>query len=112
MHQAPLRQFFAEHALCYTMVHERHHSDRGVFVVVSPSLNQEMAAAIDRYKGHLAPLSADVLPFSVVRLEAVVAAISDAGDTDLARRLHDRHLDFGPLFDLVDEWDLETSKFA
>jgi len=112
LHQAPLRQFFAEHTLCYTMVHERHHFDRGAFVVVSPSLNQEMAAAIDRYKGHLAPICADVLPFSVVSLEAVVAAISDAGDADLARRLHDRYLDFGPLFDLIDEWHPEASKFA
>ncbi|WP_224549416.1 PGN_0703 family putative restriction endonuclease [Mesorhizobium sp. CA16] len=112
LHQAPLRQFFAEHALCFTMVHERHHFDRGAFVIVSPSFNHEMSTAIDAYRGHLAPSCADTLPFSAVSLETIVTAISDGGDTDLADKLRERYLDFSPLFDLIDEWDPENSKFG
>ncbi|WP_366929980.1 hypothetical protein [Mesorhizobium sp.] len=105
LHQAPLRQFFAEHTLCYTMVHERPHFARGTFVVVSPSLNHEMAATIEAYKRHLSPSGADVLPFGVVSLEAMVAAIFDAGEAELGRRLDERYLDFRPIFDLIEEWE-------
>ncbi|ESX54730.1 hypothetical protein X760_27835 [Mesorhizobium sp. LSHC422A00] len=105
LHQAPLRQFYAEHTLCYSMVHERRHFDRGAFVVVSPTLNHEMAATIETYRRHLDPAGSNSLPFGVVSLESIVAAISDAGETDLARKLDERYLDLSPIFDLIDDWE-------
>ncbi len=105
LHQAPLRQFFAEHALCYSMVYEQRHFDRGTFVIVSPTLNHEMAVTIEAYQRHLDPAGGNALPFGVVSLESIVAAISDAGEADLARKLDERYLDFSPIFDLIDDWE-------
>ena len=103
--QAPLRQFFAEHSLCYTMVHEQRHFARGRFVVVSPTLNHEIASVIEAYQRHLDPSERNALPFAHVSLESIVAAIHDAGEVDLGRALDERYLDFSPVYDLIDDWE-------
>jgi hypothetical protein len=103
--QAPLRQFFAEHSLCYTMVHEQGHFARGSFAVVAPTLNHEMASVIEAYQQHLVPSKQAVMPFVRVSLESVVAAIHDAGEIELGRALDQRYLDFSPIYDLIDDWE-------
>lgn len=105
LHRPPLRQFFAEHMLCHAMVHERGHFERGMFAVVAPTLNYEMAAVIDSYQTHLDPAHQAALPFRRVSIESIVAAICDAGEIDLARKLDERYLDFSPVYDLIDDWE-------
>nr|WP_145970987.1 hypothetical protein [Mesorhizobium sp. M4B.F.Ca.ET.089.01.1.1] len=105
LHRAPLRQFFAEHCLCQSMVYERHHFDRGMFAVVFPTLNHEIRTTIEAYQCHLDVAGSEALPFRAVSLESMVAAICDAGEVGLARTLDERYLDFGPVYDLIDDWE-------
>lgn len=104
LQQSSLRQFFAEHVLCYSMVHEQRLFDRGRFIVIAPTMNHEIQSALEAYQAHLDPAHRGLLPFKVVSLEAVVAAICDAGELELARLLDERYLDFGPVYDLIDDW--------
>lgn len=105
LQKPPLRQFFAEHALCYSMVHEQCHFERGTFAILAPTLNLEMSSAIDSYADHLDQTAAEALPLIRVSLERVVAAIYDAGATELGRHLDERYLDFSPVYDLIDNWE-------
>ena len=104
LHRPPLRQFFAEHTLSYAMVHERRDFDRGRFVLIAPTMNHEMATAVQAYGGHLATSAPEAIPFDVVSLERLVAAMAACGQTELARSLDERYLDFGPVYDLIDDW--------
>ncbi len=63
-----------------------------------------MAATIEAYRRHLGSAGGNALPFGVVSLESILAAISDAGDAELARKLDERYFDFSPIFDLIDDW--------
>ena len=104
LHRPPLRQFFAEHNLCYAMVHERRDFDRGRFVLIAPTMNHEMATVVQAYRGHLATSAPEAIPFDVVSLERLVAAMADCGQAEVARSLDERYLDFGPVYNLIDDW--------
>ena len=93
LQRPPLRQFYAEHSLCYAMVYERRDFDRGRFVLIAPTMNYEMATAIQSYRSHLAPSASEPVPFDVVSLERLVAAVAVSGQTELARSL-ERRADF------------------
>lgn len=104
LQQAPLRQFFAEHALCYSMVHERRLFDRGQFIVIAPNQNAEIASAVEAYRLHLSAEQAQVLPFGTVSVEDFASAIGKAGEAELAKQITERYLDFGPVHELIDDW--------
>jgi hypothetical protein len=103
LRQPTLRQFFAEHMLCYSMI-EQGLFERGQFIVIAPTLNHEMATALNGYASKLASAHSGILPFTFISLEAMTAAICDAGEPDLARALDERYLDFSPIYDLIDDW--------
>ena len=65
-------------------------------------MNFEMANTIRVYRGHLA--SSATIPFDVVSLEKLIAAMADCGQAEVARALHERYLDFGPVYNLIDDW--------
>lgn len=105
LQRPPLRQFYAEHSLCYSLVHEHREFDRGRFIVIAPSLNHEMSAAIHNYRNQLAESGSKSIPFDVVSLERLVGAMADNGLPELARSLDERYLNFDPIFDLIDDWE-------
>lgn len=104
LRQPAHRQFFAEHVLCHSMVHEQRLFDGGRFVVIAPNCNDEVARMVDGYRQQLSPDHRQVLSFDSLSLEAFVQAICGAGELELAKALDDRYTNFDPVYDLIDDW--------
>ncbi|PZO81764.1 MAG: hypothetical protein DI629_02655 [Mesorhizobium amorphae] len=104
LHLPRMRQFLAEHALCFSTVHDHRHFERGHMIVIAPTQNSEMATTIAEYQSLLTTEQNSILPFIPVSLEAMVAAIHDASATDIGRKLDRRYLDLSPIYELIDEW--------
>ena len=99
----PLAQFMAEHLLS-AVIRERLGSEaKGAFLVAAPAQNREAWAAIKEYQQEL--VSAPIVPFVALTLERTIEAIRDAGDAELAQRLHERYTDFNPVHSLIDDWE-------
>ena len=76
----------------------------------APAINHEMAMTVQSYQSHLAPSAAEAIPFDLVSLERLVAAMADGGLTEVARDLAERYLDFSPVYDLIDDWTPQTPR--
>lgn len=100
----PLAQLTAEHILAAVIARRLGPEARGIFLTIAPAENRDAWNAIDLYRSMLTP-GPDALAFVPVTLEGVIEAIRKSGDEDLSRRLAERYTDFGPVHDLIDEWE-------
>ncbi len=64
---------------------------------------------MDLYRTMLADRT-DGVPFMALTLEAVISAIGETGDLDLAARLHERYTDFTPVHRLIEDWEPFTDE--
>ncbi len=99
----PMAQFMAEHLLAAVIRERLGPEAKGVFLVVAPAQNREAWAAVNAYEQEL--VSAPIVPFIALTLERIIEAVRDAGDAELAQRLHERYTDFDPVHALIDDWE-------
>ncbi|MFG1295789.1 PGN_0703 family putative restriction endonuclease [Xanthobacter variabilis] len=100
----PLVQLTAEHLLAALIRERLGPGARAIFVVIAPAGNRDVWNAVDLYRTMLADRT-DSVPFMALTLEAVIAAIGETGDPDLAARLHERYTDFTPVHRLIEDWE-------
>jgi hypothetical protein len=74
--------------------------DAGVFVVIAPSLNNQVQRAAALYTDQLAADETKVT-FHNITLESFVTTMRGAGCEDEALWLTERYLDFGPVHALI-----------
>ncbi|GJD93133.1 PGN_0703 family putative restriction endonuclease [Methylobacterium iners] len=94
--RAGFEQLHREHVLTDLML--RHGlASRGQFVLIAPKLNRRAQAVAALYRTELVDPAGTNSPATVgfvnITLEAVIAAIAQAGATDLAQRLWTRYCD-------------------
>ncbi|MFG1243890.1 hypothetical protein V5F31_16060 [Xanthobacter sp. V7C-4] len=100
----PLAQLTAEHLLAALIRERLGPGAYALFVVIAPAGNRDAWNAVDRYRSMLTE-QGDGVPFIALTLEAVISAIGETGDPDLAARLHERYTDFTPVHRLIDDWE-------
>jgi hypothetical protein len=95
----PLQQFWRQHMLAQSML-DCGLYDGGIFILIAPRQNREVATAARRYAATLKPDETKVR-FVTLDLEDVIAAIEAAGVSEHAAALRERYTDFTPVHDLV-----------
>ena len=105
LREAPLEQLFRLHLLAATMIADPGPYQEGLFVLIAPEANRDVARAAQAYRAHLRDDHAATVGFRQVSVEACIAAIGAAGDADLSAALHERYTDFEPVHALIEEWE-------
>ena len=77
----------------------------GVFVLIAPEANRDVARAAEAYRAHLREEHEATVGFRQVSVETCIKAIGAAGDAELSAALHDRYIDLEPVHALIDEWE-------
>ncbi|GGF74656.1 hypothetical protein GCM10007301_38150 [Azorhizobium oxalatiphilum] len=98
-----LSQLTAEHLLAGLIRNQMGSTTHGLFVVLAPRQNREAWNAILLYKAQVrddAPVA-----FLAIDLDAVITAIGQVEQDDLASRLRARYTDFTPVHALIDGWE-------
>lgn len=89
----PVQQFFRQTCLAAAAL-ELGLADTAMVVVVAPQHNLSVHSATDAFAGHLRDPERGRVPFRVITLERLFAALVAAGRPEHARRLYRRYCDF------------------
>jgi hypothetical protein len=92
LRRSPLQQCWREHMLAQALVANGLY-DAGVYVLLAPEQNNQVARAGAAYARHLRN-EPDKVRFEQMALEGLIAAIGKAGAKGLAAALNERYCDF------------------
>ena len=77
----------------------------GMFVLVAPEANRDVARAAEAYRRHLREEHEATVAFRQVSIETCIKTIRVAGEPELSSALHERYTDFQPVHALIAEWE-------
>ena len=105
LRDVPLEQLFRLHLLATAMISDKGSPQEGMFVLVAPEANRDVARAAEAYRRHLREEQEATVAFRQVSMETCIKAISVAGDPELSSALYERYTDFQPVHALIAEWE-------
>ena len=85
--------------------HRQRSPQEGMFVLIAPEANRDVARAAEAYRRHLREEHAATVAFRQVSVETCIKAIGVAGDPELSAALHERYTNFEPVHALIEEWE-------
>jgi hypothetical protein len=104
LRDVPLEQLFRLHLLAVSMISHSGPFQEGMFVLVAPEGNRNVARAAEAYRGHLREEHATTVAFRQASIETCIEAIGAAGDAELSAALHERYIDLEPIHALIADW--------
>ena len=105
LRDVPLEQLFRLHLLATAMITDNGPPQEGMFVLIAPEANRDVARAAEAYRRHLRAEHEATVAFRQVSMETCIKAIGVAGDAELSAALHERYTNFEPVHELVAEWE-------
>jgi hypothetical protein len=105
LRDVPLEQLFRLHLLAATMIGDNGPYQEGMFILIAPERNRDVARAAQAYRAHLREGNEATVGFRQVSVETCIKATGKAGDAELSAALHERYIDFEPVRTLIEEWE-------